>query len=107
VSVQQSVWQKYVQENIPNLDKLFASTGWKRAFLPWLKAQREVKLRTVLEAKDANERDVARGMVLAFEQIAAFPEALLAFKEQLKTPQQQAEQQTSTDYIDSIQFEDE
>lgn len=107
MSVQQSIWQKYISENIPTLDKLFASQGWKRAFLPWLKAQREVKLRTVLESKDANERDVARGMVLAFEQIAAFPEALLAFKEQAKQPQQPQEPQGSTDYIDSIQFDDE
>jgi hypothetical protein len=107
VSVQQSIWQKHISENIPPLDKLFASAGWKRAFLPWLKAQREVKLRTVLESKDTNERDVARGMVLAFEQIAAFPGALDAFKEQSKQPQQQAEPNESTDYIDSIQFDDE
>jgi len=48
----ESVWQEFIADYKGDLDKLFASRTWKKAIYPWLKANREIKIRTILASKD-------------------------------------------------------
>ena len=101
MSIQQNIWDEFIAQNSVILERLFASSGWKKAFLPWLKAQREVNIRTVLQAKNHIDIDVTRGMALAFEQIMNLPQALDASK---KAPPEVP--QSTTFYDESIAFEE-
>lgn len=105
MTFQENIWQKYVLDNEQTWERFFASTLWKKLFLPWLKAQREIKIRTVLDSKDADTRDVARGMVLALEMISNLPAAMAASKK-MKTEAKQEPPQETTFYGDSIHFEE-
>jgi hypothetical protein len=102
---QENLWQKYVVENTTMWERFFASTLWKRVFLPWLKAQREVQIRTILQHKDAGTRDVARGMALAFEQIINLPAALAA-SQKMEAKTSKEPEADATFYNDSIEFEE-
>ena len=83
MSLQENIWRETIAENIPSLEQLFSSRAFKKVLVPFLRAQREVKLRTVLQSKDHMEMDVARGMALGFEQILNLPSALQAYKKNL------------------------
>jgi hypothetical protein len=100
-----SVWKQYIEENRPSFEKLFAQNVWKKAFLPWLKATREIKIRTILTSKDHVEIDMARGFALAIEQIMNLPQGIAATKQAEK--QDTPEQTDTTDYMDGLAFDDE
>ena len=100
-----NVWKQFIEENRPSLEKLFAQNVWKNVFLPWLKATREIKIRTILTSKDHVEIDMARGFALAIEQIMNLPQGLEATKQGEK--QERAEQQPETDYMDGLAFDNE
>lgn len=97
----ESVWQEFVQEYKADLEKLFSSRVWKRSLLPWLRANREIKLRTMLASKDHSETDVMKGMILAFEFVMNLPGAVSATEKEVK---EQPQQQDSTDYNDGISW---
>ena len=99
-----SVWKEFIEENRPSLEKLFGQNVWKKALLPWLKATREIKIRTILTSKDHVEIDMARGFALAIEQIMNLPKGVSATK-QVET-QKKAEQTPITDYMDQFTDDD-
>lgn len=100
----ESVWQEFIASYKGDLDKLFASRVWKKAIHPWLRANREIKIRTILASKDHVEIDMSRGFVLALEAIMNLPGAVAAKRDE---PQVAPQQQDSTDYHDSISWDDE
>jgi hypothetical protein len=99
----ESVWQEFIADYKGDLDKLFGSSTWKKAIYPWLRANREIKIRTILSSKDHVEIDMARGFVLALEGIMNLPGAVTVTK---KEPEQVPQQQDSTDYNDGISWDD-
>lgn len=99
-----NVWKQFIEENRPSLEKLFAQNVWKKVLLPWLKATREIKIRTILTSKDHVEIDMARGFALAIEQIMNLPQGIAATKQAEK--QDAPEQTPATDYMDQFSDED-
>ena len=100
----QNLWDQFIADYDGNYEKLFAGKLWKQSLLPWMKAIREVKLRTVLQSKDHMEIDMARGFVLAIEQIMNLPGAIDASKK--KTVKVEVEQSDATDYYDGISWDE-
>lgn len=107
MEIQQNIWDETIEGWEPNYEKLFASKVWKQSLLPWLKAQREVKLRTILGSKDHIEIDVCRGMVLAFEQFMNLPKAIEAHKKKSGETEAQSVPQAATHYEAGLAWDDE
>ena len=105
MSIQDNIWAKFISGFEPNLQKMFASRAWKQAFLPFLEAQREVCLRSVIDSKDHMEIDRKRGMVLAFEMMMNFPAAVGVYEKQKAETKAPEEQTTLAD--DAVYFEEE
>lgn len=103
-SPQSNVWKQYIEPFRPNFEKLFGQLLWKKAFLPWLKAVREIQIRTILNSKDHSETDKAKGFVLAIEMIMNLPGAMEAMK--AMGQQEQPQQQAITDYAEGLAFDD-
>ena len=87
-----------------NLEKLFSSVVWKKSLLPWLKAHREVRVRTVLQTRDHTETDINKGMAIAFEMLMNLSEAIAAYKKQ--KPEEKPKQENATDYIDGLSWDE-
>lgn len=96
--ITKGIWQQYVEDFRPNLEKLFASSGWKKALLPFLKAHRERQVRIALNPGDT---DFAKGFCVALEMIMNLPQGMSSAKAE------PAIQQESTHYSDSVAFDDE
>lgn len=99
----QSLWEQFIVPYEGNLEKLFASVVWKKALLPWLKAHRESRVRTVLQSKDHVITDINKGMTISIEMLMNLPEALAAYKQQKP---EKVEQQPTTDYSDGLSWDE-
>lgn len=97
----QTLWDEFITPYKGNLEKLFASNVWKKSLQPWLKAHREVRIRTVLQTRDHTETDINKGMTLALEMLMNLPEALAAYK-----PAEKPVQQPATDYSDGLAWDE-
>lgn len=100
-----TVWREYIVENRVLLEKLFASNGWKKALLPWMKAQKDLKTQTLITSKDHVQSDILKGMILAFEQIISLPEGLSSFSNMPKAEERPI-QQDATFASEGVYFEE-
>lgn len=64
---------QFLDEHLKQYDRFFSSMLWKKSLLPWLKAQREIANRALIQGKDHIEMDVQRGRVLMAEAIINLP----------------------------------
>jgi len=105
--IKENIWQENVTSYEVAYEKLFAKPIWSKSLLPLLKAWREVQIRTILQDKDPQNREVARGIALGLEMIMNLPAAIEARKKMGEGKSEPVTRQTTTGYEEGLDWPDE